>query len=1013
MSDEAFRPAIEGALAGMAPLGPRALRADVNRNLEPFQVTLDEDGLLARILAEGAPESTTFHLQLLQWDAAEATIWTGETAKDTVERRSLIFDRLGLSHTARTRIDETFPVRGLGAVLIANPEWEPWYTTERATRHQFYWNAYKSTLTIPAESIKELDAATTAIVARLNDPTSASPYQSKGLVVGHVQSGKTANFTGVIAKAIDAGYRLIIVLTGTYDILRNQTQRRLDKELIGRENILGGVDEKDTAAIIKVDYANTEDRDWLEDKFLRHGVRPIDVPDVPSIRRLTTSSGDYKALAAGLPALDFQQGHEIQHRAKPLWHTDNLFGTDVRLAVVKKNKGVLEKLVSDLTKLHINLGDIPTLIIDDEADLASVNTTMPGKIDSEGRQARTAINKKLSELLALLKRSQYVGYTATPFANVFVDPTDTEDIFPRDFILSLQPPPQYMGGVSFHDLRALPEGSEDDPAISNRAAFVRDLDDRDEDEELAEALDAFVVTGAIKLWREANGQGTFYHHTMLVHESVRTEEHRELRERIDALWLKNAYSSPTTKERLRELYENDFHRVWASRDTAEWGATLPDDFDAVWTYVGQAVDRMTVKRSPVVVVNGDKNADYEQLDFQGERVWRILVGGAKLSRGFTVEELTITYYRRRALAADSLMQMGRWFGYRKGYRDLVRLYIARRATDNRGREYDLYGAFESILRDEEDFRAQLRTFAQVTNDGHPVVRPIDVPPLVFQELPWLKPTARNKMYNAELDVQGQGGIVQDFPRQPDRDANANPTHFNLVRDWVERLSEPAQFTYRELSNGLEAFDNDQLDDTNSTERPFLARYAIVPAAEVRERLAGFQWTPGFNFAPHLRFMDQAIETGTLTDWAVLVPELSGNQHRNVDGVSVAMVNRIRRGDRAGFSGSSFRQRHALQHIAGHPRLRFGGPVADDLSQPGTRGAVLLTFAADPVQPAGLSPAEKRERADHKKWPQDVASADVATLFSMVLPYASAPEGRLGFRVRQEGNIPIVDVPKKK
>lgn len=1013
MSDEALRPAIEGALAGMAPLGPRGLLAEVNRNLEPFALTLDEDGLLDRLLTEGAAESTTFHLQLLQWDAAEGTIWTCETVKDSPERRSLLFDRLGLSHNARTRLDETFPIRGLGAVLIANPEWEPWYTTERATSHQFYWNAYKSTLTIPAESIKELDSATTAVVERLNDPTSASPYQSRGLVVGHVQSGKTANFTGVIAKAIDAGYRLIIVLTGTYDILRNQTQRRLDKELIGRENILGGVDENETAAIIKVDYASTEDRDWLEDKFLRHGVRPIDVPDVPSIRRLTTSAGDYKALAAGLPALDFQQGHEIQHRAKPLWHADNLFGTDVRLAVVKKNKGVLEKLVSDLTKLHINLGDIPTLIIDDEADLASVNTTMPGKIDAEGRQARTAINKKLSELLALLKRAQYVGYTATPFANVFVDPTDAEDIFPRDFILSLQPPPQYMGGVSFHDLRALPEGSEDDPGISNRAAFVRDLDHRDDDEELAEALDAFVVTGAIKLWREANGQGTFYHHTMLVHESVRTEEHRVLRERIDGLWRKNAYSSPATRERLRKLYESDFHRVWASRDPAEWGATLPDDFDSIWTYVGQAVDRMTVKRSPVVVVNGDKNADYEQLDFQGERVWRILVGGAKLSRGFTVEELTITYYRRRALAADSLMQMGRWFGYRKGYRDLVRLYIARRATDNRGREYDLYGAFESTLRDEEDFRAQLRAFAQMTNDGRPVIRPIDVPPLVFQELPWLKPTARNKMYNAELDVQGQGGIVQDFPRQPDREANANPAHFNLVRSWVEQLSEPVQFTYRELSNGLEALDNDHLDDTNSTERSFLARYVIIPAAEIRERFAGFQWTPGFNFDPHLRFMDQAMGAGTLTDWAVLVPELSGNQHRDVDSVSVAMVNRTRRGDRAGFSGSSFRQRHALQHIAGHPRFRYGGSIAEELSKSGTRGSILLTFSADPSLPAGLTSAEKREKADHKKWPQEVASADVATLFSMVLPYASAPEGRLGFRVRQEGNIPIIDVPRKK
>src|SRR5690606_2419189 len=120
---------------------------------------------------------------------------------------------------------------------------------------------------------------------------------------------------------------------------------------------------------------------------------------------------------------------------------------------------------------------------------------------------------------------------------------------------------------------------------------------------------------------------------------------------------------------------------------------------------------------PVIVVNGDKDADYEQVDFQKGRVWRILVGGTKLSRGFTVEGLTVTYYRRRALQADSLMQMGRWFGYRHGYRDLVRLFIARNAVGPRRKTFDLYEAFQAIVEDEEEFRAQLRTFSELDEQG--------------------------------------------------------------------------------------------------------------------------------------------------------------------------------------------------------------------------------------------------------------------------------------------------------
>ena len=291
----------------------------------------------------------------------------------------------------------------------------------------------------------------------------------------------------------------------------------------------------------------------------------------------------------------------------------------------------------------------------------------------------------------------------------------------------------------------------------------------------------------------------------------------------------------------------------------------------------------------MVVINGDKEQQYRQVDFQRERVWRILVGGTKLSRGFTLEGLTTTYFKRRAMQADSLMQMGRWFGYRPGYCDLVRLFMAR-GIKGRGRQvYDLYEAFGAIMRDEEDFRAQLEVFSQVREDGAPAVRPIDLPPLVFQQLPWLRPTSRTKMYNAELDYCGVGGKLQDFPRQPERgDGSVNIEHFGLVRPWFEghRFGAVEEFEYRDARTGR----------INS----FGGRVAIIPADEMRRVLGGFRWVEGFDFQPTLRMIDQAGAEGKLEDWAVLLPELSNCVEKTVDGIRIPMLKRTRRdGTRGG------------------------------------------------------------------------------------------------------------------
>ena len=193
------------------------------------------------------------------------------------------------------------------------------------------------------DAANELDGVTREVVRRLADPCRSRPYQAKGLVVGHVQSGKTANFTGVIAKAADTGYRLIIVLTGTIELLRGQTQRRIDMELVGEENILGGRAKDDPEQVRDVDYAGSADLDWEAGKFVRYGGHPKDLhrPGIRRLGRAPRTTTRHSRMALGF--LDFRDSDHLTDPAKPLYDPVNLHGTDIRLAVVKKNSSCAEE----------------------------------------------------------------------------------------------------------------------------------------------------------------------------------------------------------------------------------------------------------------------------------------------------------------------------------------------------------------------------------------------------------------------------------------------------------------------------------------------------------------------------------------------------------------------------------------------------------------------------------------------------------------------------------------------
>ncbi|MFE6491985.1 Z1 domain-containing protein [Streptomyces sp. NPDC057748] len=899
-----------------------------------------------RIAAAGPGDELTalWHRTLTSWDLAEQADWSDAPPR-TDARRTDTYNRLGFGADLRKALDGAVPVFKEPGPTVISEEFASWYSRDSAAARSFYWNSYEQLLRRKGWSdaaVAGLDEASHAVVERLSDPTRTEAYGARGLVVGYVQSGKTANFTGVTAKAIDAGYRLVIVLGGTLNLLRDQTQRRLDMELIGQENILRGADPSDPDALVGIDYQ--DDEDWPA-KFVSHGHRPF------NIERLTTRDDDYRSLRQGIGAL------EIEKREKhlPLYVPDNLHRAAARVMVVKKNKSVLTNLVKDLRKIGPILREIPTLIIDDESDQASVNTSDPKKWES-GQTRRTAINGLISELLGLLPRAQYVGYTATPFANVFIDPSDGEDIFPRDFLISLPRPVGYMGVQDFHDLDG--EGTAEE-------THVRGIHD-DTGDRLQEAMDAFVLTGALKLYRADRGvpEGPFRHHTMLVHESVKMDDHADLALRINTQWHKAGYTSHEGHARLEKLLVDDFAHH------ADDGLPTPSAYADLRPYVSRARQLINAGGNPVVVVNGDTDRYFSQIDLDFDRtpnVWKILVGGTKLSRGFTVEGLTVTYYRRTTRQADTLMQMGRWFGFRPGYRDLVRLYIGREEPLTKTQTVDLYEAFEAICRDEETFRSQLSRYAELV-DGKPQVTPAQIPPLVSQHLPWIRPSGRNKMFNAELVEIRSPGVWEE------------PTAYPEAPDALRHNTQCWEPVLGALSDAAVSLCVDGSP-------PYDARVGTVSHKDLLTVLCDLRWSAPEQFSPHLEFlMDAGRESGTIDDWYVIAPMQTSarrNEARILGHGSFSLAHRKRR--RGPAFGAIRDPKHvaAAQRLAGAPGLT-GNTAVEQNVRP-RRGALVLYPVVE---------SEPRILSDGSVDPHDLVMA-----FAFVAPPSTAQGDRPLVRFR--------------
>lgn len=927
---------ILAAALNVMVIGPTPLSAVLAAT--PALAGLDGEMTCADLLArlqQASPDDPVrnrLRTALVSWDYAEAPEWAAGTSRNTRERRDLIYLRLALDPQLTSQIDADLPFASVEGVIVVADKFTPWYTEEVRRARNFYWRAYENYLRevrhFNPVNIKTLDDATNEAMERLTNPEQEGVYQAKGIVVGYVQSGKTANFTGVIAKAIDAGYRLIIVMSGTMDLLRNQTQRRIDMELVGKEQIrrhaTGEPDER-------FDY--DDDPDW-QGQFISYGGRPSEMGGV-DIRRLTGagqargSVGDYQSLQYGIDTLEIEK---IDKR-KPLYDPVNLHAAAVRLMVVKKNSTRLAKLVSDLKKIGSKaLSEVPSLIIDDESDQASVDTIRPDKrfLEAE-RRRRSTINQRVIDLLQILPRAQYVGYTATPFANVFVDPEDAENIFPKDFIVSLPRPAGYMGVSDFHDLDKSEDYDLEGPRESNERAFVQGVwEPHDEStDQLLRAIDTFVLTGAIKLYRERLGTpGDFRHHTMLAHESHRQSDHEELKNLILSLWENAGYDTAKGFDRLSRVFTMDILPTSQARAPE---LPLPSSIDDIRADVGTAMSRIDSGDSPVLVVNGTREADTP--DFDKIPVWKIVVGGAKLSRGYTIEGLTVSYFRRRALYQDTLMQMGRWFGFRPGYKDLVRLYIGRHEplTSARRKFIDLYEAFEAICRDEDAFRAQLRSYA-MPEDGSPALTPFQVPPLVMNSHPQLIPAARNKMFNARLKSMNFGGewVERTLASDREEDLKFNEELFTALIAECDLKNPELTVTIRGKRSAFQAF------------------CGIVGPDRMISVLDAYRWAQPYGtslLALESQFLHgTAIGDPQIDDWLLLLPQLQRATRKpwQPAGYTFTSVERSRVGGYGRFKAYTGPDHRAVaEAVSGNTAADEANDAVRDLSKPRGRGVVLL------------------------------------------------------------------------
>ncbi|MDU2066482.1 MAG: Z1 domain-containing protein, partial [Sporomusaceae bacterium] len=454
---------------------------------------------------------------------------------------------------------------------------------------------------------------------------------------------------------------IVILLSGIHNTLRSQTQARIDEEVLGYETSLqaqGNYFHAKNSIGVGIGKNNQ-----IVESFLYQSLTTRD------------EKGDFNIKVAGASM-----------------HPPYII-------VTKKNATVLRKLINYFQKSPISESnsknekiipsEYPVLIIDDEADQASINTKEC--FDNAGNlldnYSPTTINGLIRKMLRLFDCRSYVGYTATPFANIFIphhieDDKFGSDLYPKDFILKIPRADRYIGAREFFGLT----GEEDTPPmplcrdiIEGKSYLGKGTKSTDPvgeiPFELKQAIKSFFISTAIRNLRGQRNKPN----TMLIHIVRFVAQQNKIKRKI-AEYIKAEienlvlYRDGDIEVSFREIWEEDYQKT-----TLEMQKDFPKYMGQTntfeWITVYEEIKRLFAEKEYVIYcVNGKSMDSLMYKDRKGQPFNVIAIGGDKLSRGLTLEGLTVSYFTRSSNTYDTLMQMGRWFGYRPGYLDLCRLY---------------------------------------------------------------------------------------------------------------------------------------------------------------------------------------------------------------------------------------------------------------------------------------------------------------------------------------------------
>ena len=765
--------------------------------------------------------------------------------------QAVMLSKLDCDDSAKTRlfIDMEYEykiVHNKGQAIFNNyDEKREWYSNMEI-KDNFFWSRYKDYLinhsSISRISINLLDDVTLPdIMNCLGNPndTLDKPRLRRGLIIGDVQSGKTATYTGLICKAADAGYKVVILLTGITENLRRQTQERIDEGIIGI----------------------TLKKEGKIEKYPRVGVG-LDNKQIKATS-VTSTLNDFVGNCNKI--------------------TMSLANNSLVLFVIKKNVSVLQRLYNWLREQNIDpvkgYVDVPMLLIDDEADNASVNTRK-----DETDPTRT--NKLIRQICNLFMNSTYVGFTATPFANVFIDPDSVDamqhaDLFPEHFIYTLEAPSNYVGadkifypeGDFYHNLRYITDIIEPDYASEEYKDLVQNNSEhlnsgtfyykhkKEWDgilpESLRESILCFCLANVI---RDLRGQRK-EPRSMLINMSRFIHVQKVITVHVEE-WFEEVFND--IRINFNEDASKNYHLPLYGELHSLWEKHFSQVNDITFARISQKSALLAaLEKIEVKMVNGSKQS--ATLNYKENPSLRVIaVGGLALSRGLTLEGLMVSYFYRNTATFDVLMQMGRWFGYRRGYEDL----------------FQIWTSHTSALWYAEVAKASTELKNDIREMFDQQLTPKDFGIKVRDNCDDLQITASNKMRAAiSKDMMYTFyGNIYDTPYITTK-INHNKTNTQQVQELASRLlSEGYTLRYTDYRKA-----NKEVNDTSDGSSRY---FADVPKNIVVEFLRCIKYSmanPRFDAKNIVSFLEDE-ETKGVDLWDIVFESGKSSTHYDVEGL---------------------------------------------------------------------------------------------------------------------------------